>query len=193
MAISEVVGTVLLTAMTLVAGAAIFGYVNGQAGIASQAYGQAVGSNVGYLNERFAVVDMTFGTNSVTIWLYNDGHETLNLLQIRLYDSAAAQINLLYNYTVSGSTKTNYFYDLRSAQSTECKTSATSPTDYEPQVTVSAFSASIGTTSVIQLSFPSATSTSCPSYGQTFTVGTNYAVTVVGANGHTQTYYEVYE
>ena len=191
-AISEVVGTVLVTAITIVAGAAIFGYVSSQAGTASQAYGQAVGSNVNYLNEKFAVVDMTFGTNSVTVWIYNDGHETLNLQQVRLYDSASSQISLLYNYTVSGSTKSDYFYDLRSTQSSQCKASATSPTNYEPQGTVSTFSVSVGDTKVIQLSFPSSTNSNCPSYGQGFAVGENYAVTLVGANGHSQTFYEVY-
>ncbi len=32
-ALSEVIGTVLVASMTLIAGAAIFGYVNGQAGV----------------------------------------------------------------------------------------------------------------------------------------------------------------
>ncbi len=178
--------------MTMVAGAAIFTYVNGQAGTASQAYGQAVGTNVNYLNEKFAIVDMTFGSNSVTVWIYNEGQETLGLLQIRLYDSATSQLDFLYNYTLSGSAKTDYFYDLRSAQSGQCKTSATSPTNYEPQGTVSTFSGLTGTTKVIQLLFPSSTNANCPSYGQVFSAGTDYAVTIVGVNGHSQTFYEVY-
>lgn len=190
-ALSEVVGTVLTAAMTIIAGAAIFGYVNGQAGTSAQAYGNNVAGSINYLNEKFAVVDLSFGTSSVTVWIYNNGHAGLNLLQMRLYDSSGTQINFLYNYTVSGSSKTDYFYDLRSSLSTECKTSATSPTNYEPQGTVSAFSESVTLTKVIQLSFPSTTNSNCPSYGQSFTAGTTYVVTVVGANGNSVTFYQV--
>ena len=57
--ISEVVAAVLTIAITLIAGAALFGYVNGQAATSESNLGNAVGGNVNFLNERFVVPQTT--------------------------------------------------------------------------------------------------------------------------------------
>ncbi len=199
-AISEVVGTVLLTAMTLVAGAAIFGYVNGQAGVASQAYGQSVGNSVQYLEEKFAVVDMaaanvTCGTStcsSFTLWIYNTGKIQLSIFQVRLYDEASPSkwsLDLLYNYsTLSGST-VGRVHDL-AAGASDCAIAATSYVT--PALTgSSAFAAQIGDVETLQLIVPPSSAVpsgaTCPSFGQLVHTDT-YIATVVGLYGNSVTY-----
>ena len=110
--ISDLMATVLLVAMTLIAGAALFGYVNGQAANSETSLGNANASNVNFLNERFVVVDMavpSFGTPnctvvscSATIWIYNNGGLTLNIEQIVLYQASNKQ-NLYVVFDGSGS------------------------------------------------------------------------------------------
>lgn len=179
----------LTAAITLIAGAAIFGYVNGQAGNASQAYGQQVGNSIQYLEEKFTVIDMSWtSTTSVTIWVYNTGSIQLNLLQVRLYDSAG-KVDLLYNYSTISGTVVNRVFDLNSTSSDHCGTSASS---YEsPPISGSgSFADPISYTSTIELTIP-ATATGCPSYGQTFNSGTTYLVSVVGIYGNSFTYSQV--
>ena len=59
-AVSELMGTLLMIGITLVAGAAVIGWVNGQAGASEQAYGSNVAANVNYLREHFVIVNVQF-------------------------------------------------------------------------------------------------------------------------------------
>ncbi|MDG6990961.1 MAG: hypothetical protein JRM99_06015 [Nitrososphaerota archaeon] len=202
-ALSEVVGTVLVAAMTIIAGAAIFGYVNGEAGTASQAYGQAVGNSVQYLEEKFSVVDMaaanvTCGTStcaSFTIWIYNTGKIQLSLLQVRVYDPSSPSgwnLNLLYNYSTIGGSSVNRIHDL-AAGASKCGITATS---YEtpPMTGSGSFAAAISNTATIQLIVPptsaAPTGATCPSFGQLAHTDTYFAA-VVGLYGNTNTYSQV--
>ena len=84
-AVSELVGTLLMISITLVAGAAVIGWVNGQAGSSEQAYGANVNANVNYLREHFVIVNIQFpslncaGTspnrycNQMQISIFNNG------------------------------------------------------------------------------------------------------------------------
>ena len=188
--------------MTLVAGAAIFGYVNSQAGVASQAYGQSVGNSVQYLEEKFTVVDMSWGTTTcgtgscaaVTIWLYNTGSIALSLDQVRLYgvNSTGTSLDLLYNYSSTGGTQTNRVYDLLSAGTQQCGIAATS---YEsPAMTGSgSFSAAISSTGTMELIIPptsaAPTGQTCPSFGlASASPTTTYYVDAVGTYGNSVTY-----
>ena len=185
--------------MTLVAGAAIWGYVNGQAGVASQAYGQSVGNSVQYLEEKFTVVDMqvsnvTCGLTSCasfTLWVYNTGRIQLTLEQVRVYDSSR-KVNLLYNYsTIAGST-VNRINDVLAGAS-KCGITETS---YESPgiVGTGSFAAAISYTATIQLIIPPTTATpagaTCPSFGNLAHTDTYYA-TVVGSYGNTNTFSQV--
>lgn len=188
-AISEVVGTVLVAAITIIAGAGIFGYVNEEAGSSAQAYGQQVGNSVQYLEEKYTVVDLVWSSStSMTIWIYNTGKIQLTLLQVRWYDSAGT-INLLYNYsTISGSV-VNRVHDLRSSGAGRCGTSATS---YEsPLITgPGSFADPISNTATIQLTIPPFSS-GCPTYGQNINLQSppdTYYVAVVGTYGNSFTY-----
>ena len=185
-AISELVASVLLIAITLITGFAVWGYVDGQAGTTEQAYGQSVGATANYLQEKFVVVSMDLNSSSetTTVWLYNNGNVGLRLVQVRLYDSAN-KIDLLYNYTVSGSAKTDYVYDLLSTSPGECKTAAST---YETPL-LSTVDAGSGTTQSLKLTIPpEPTGGGCPSFGQTFSSNVVYSAMVLAVYGNTVTF-----
>jgi len=182
-AVSDVIGAVLAIAITLVAGAAAWGYVRAQAGASETALqGNAVNTN-NLLSEHFGVVDMYFGTTtSATFWVYNTGSLTYSIFSVRLYSSTST-VNLLYNYTVAGGVKTDQVYDLRSNLATKCKTAAAT---YEtPAITVT--SVKVTNAQFFTMTIPP-TSGSCPSFGQTITAGTTYTVVVTGIYGNVVTY-----
>ena len=99
-AISELVATLLMVAVTLVAGAAVLGWVNGQASTSEQAYGASAANNINYLNERFAAESQVFSTaaglacsggagpgpgcTSASFYLYNDGVVSFTLQSIQV-------------------------------------------------------------------------------------------------------------
>ena len=63
------VGAVLTIAMTLIAGAATWGFVRSQAGVSENALQSNAANTNNLLNEHFGVVDMYFGTTtSTTFW-----------------------------------------------------------------------------------------------------------------------------
>ncbi|MDG6988555.1 MAG: type IV pilin N-terminal domain-containing protein [Nitrososphaerota archaeon] len=194
-ALSEVVGTVLVVSMTIIAAAAVWGYINGEAGVASQAYGQSVGNSVQYLEEKFTVVDVSWpatcptGTSAcATVWIYNTGNIQLSLLQIRFYDSAR-KIDLFYNYSSSG---TNYVDDVITGAG-QCALVATSSYANPPLHGTGAFADPMTQTATIELGIPSSAplGQSCPSYGQTISTTDTYFFTIAGIYGNSYTYSEV--
>jgi len=90
-----------MLAVTLIAGSAVFGWINGQAASSESAYGQSVANNVNFLNERFVVLTETFsgagtggacggGTSpnyqctGASFWIYNTGQVGFTLLTLRI-------------------------------------------------------------------------------------------------------------
>jgi hypothetical protein len=173
----------LAIAMTLVAGAAAWGFVNSQAGVSESALNSDGVATNDMLSEHFAVVDMYFGTTtSATFMVYNTGSLTFQIASVRLYDSAGL-VNVLYSSSGTGASKTDYVYDLKSTLTTECKTAAST---YEsPSVTTT--NVKVTNEELYTLTIPP-TTTNCPSYGQTFAVGTTYTVVVTGLYGTVQTF-----
>ena len=180
---SEAIGAILAISITLVAGAAAWGYVRAQAGASETALqGNSVNTN-NLLSEHFGVVDMYFGTTtSATFWVYNTGSLTYQTFSVRIYSSTTS-VNLLYNYTQSGGVKTDQVYDLRSGLANKCKTAATS---YEAP-TLTGTTVKLTNAQFFTLTIPP-TSGSCPSFGQTITAGTTYTVVVTGIYGNVVTY-----
>jgi flagellin-like protein len=98
--LSELTGTLLMVGITLVAGAAVIGWVNGQASTSENAYGNSVANNVDFLQERFAMVTQTFGSSSggacsggtspnfqctaASFWVYNSGKVAFTLYSIQI-------------------------------------------------------------------------------------------------------------
>lgn len=107
LAIAEIMGTLIMVAITLVAGTAVFGWVNGQAGSSENAYGQSVASNVNFLRESFSVVTtqvLGCGGSSCTtlnLTLYNRGELSLNVSSITV-----ATLNSSWSLTFGTSAST---------------------------------------------------------------------------------------
>ena len=188
-AASEAIGAMLAIAMTLIAGAAAWGFVRSQAGNSEGALqSNAVATN-NLLSEHFGITTMYFGavtsTTTTTFWVYNTGSLTFQIASVRVYDSAGL-INLLYSSTGTGGSKTDQVYDLKSSLSNQCQTAASS---YEsPSVTGT--TVKVTNQQFYTLTIPPTTS-NCPSYGQTFGVagsGTTYTVVVTGIYGNSVTF-----
>ena len=104
LAVSELMGTLIMIAKTLVAGAAVIGWVNGQAGASEQVYGQNVANNVNYLSEHLVVVNIQFpssgcsGTapnrycNMMLISIYNNGAVVDSLKSVTVVDKSGVTV-----------------------------------------------------------------------------------------------------
>lgn len=187
-AVSELVGLVLAIAVTVIAGAATWSFARSEAAASEGTLQNNVQNTNNYLGEQFKVIYMTFpSTTQVVIWIYNVGTLTFSPFQIRLYDSSGL-INLLYNYTASGSTKTNWVFDLMAGTPYYYTTCQLAGSSYETP-TISASTLKTSNAMTIALTIPSAV-TNCPSYGQTLQSGTGYTVVVTGLYGNVFTYYQ---
>jgi flagellin-like protein len=188
-AVSEIVGSVLAIAITLVAGAATWTFVRSQAASSEAALQSSALTNDNFLGEQFKVTDMTFGsTTQTTVWIYNLGTLTLSVFSIRLYDSSGL-VNILYNYTQSGSVFTNRVFDLRASSSYYHSACRLSGSSYESPV-ISSTKVKSTNIQTFALTIPNALS-NCPSYGNAFTNGTTYSVVVTGLYGNVITYFQV--
>jgi len=97
--------------LTVIAGAAVFGWVNGQAAVSENAYGQSAGGVSNFLREHFTPVTTTFsgpggaacsGTPVVCtvayVWIFNNGQLafTLSSLQVQSAVGSASPLNVIY-------------------------------------------------------------------------------------------------
>ena len=128
----------LAIAMTLIAGAAAWGFVRSQAAVSEGALNTGAVATNNLLSEHFSIVDMYFAaptsTSTVTFMLYNIGSVTDQVASVRLYDSAGL-VNVLYSSTGTGGSQTDYVYDLRSPLSSQCKAAASPTYESTPQGT----------------------------------------------------------
>jgi len=112
-AISELFATLLMVVVTLIAGAAVLGWVNGQAGNSEAAYGNSAANNINYLNERFSAESQVFSNNAggacsggagpgagctaASFYLYNDGSVTFTLKSIQIISTSATYpLNIIF-------------------------------------------------------------------------------------------------
>jgi hypothetical protein len=171
----------------LAVGAAVFGFVNQQAGVSSQAYGKSNGVTVNYLQERFEPVEINFNypngcsshctSSSLQLFIYNNGNTQNNFQQIEIYNLTAGSRTKI-DITYTGTYVTNI--------NTACKVAAT--TSYESPILGSggsAFSVSTGSINSVTLTLPS----SC--FSGKFDQGDTYYVDVLGIYGNIQTYFQV--
>ena len=173
--VSELVGSLLAIAITIIAGAAVFGYVNTQAGVTERQLGSGVGATVNYLQERFVVVDMYFASASqVTVYVYNNGNIALFPIEIILYNSGRT---LYLTYTAS-----TVAYTAPSCGSFTASTSYENPLLWST-ATSSGIQVSIQSFQAITLTLPTCS-------GASFVSGTTYVVNVVGLYGNNVIYYQ---
>ncbi len=181
------VGAVLVIAVTLVAGAAAWSFTRTQAAASEQVLQDNVQNTNNNLGEQFKVFDMTFTSTKVTVWVDNLGSLTFSPFQIRLYDSAGL-VDILYNYTQSGSVKTDRVFDLAASAPNYHTTCRLTGSTYESP-TLSTTTVRTTNAQTIALTIPGAVG-GCPSYGQTFNSGTAYTVVVTGLYGNVVSYYQ---
>jgi hypothetical protein len=162
---------VVTIAITLIAGAALFSYVNSQAGTSENSLGVANAANVNFLNERFVVADLGFGPGggSLSFWVYNNGEVGLMVQQVLLYDQGPIH-SLYFNFTNGLGTCDQSYVNCAAAPS--CGGQATiSPTIGE-------------TMTLIPPQTPAAQFTMTLPSGCTFTQNTTYYVVVTGLYGN---------
>lgn len=92
--IGELIGTLTMIAITLVAAAMAIGWINSQAQVSEGQYGQSVDNNVNYLREHFVLLNVQFtclsGTcNQVLVSLYNNGAIGLVIKQISVVNATS--------------------------------------------------------------------------------------------------------
>jgi hypothetical protein len=90
LAASEVMGAVLMLAVTLAVGFAVWAWARGDASSAEKNYGASVVSNINCLNQNFVISDANFSTSSgnlVTVWYYNNGNGTIRIGQTLISNS----------------------------------------------------------------------------------------------------------
>src|SRR2546422_1157668 len=95
--VSELSGTLMTMAITLVAGTAVFGYVRTQANVSELAYGQNVGSTLNFLQERFVIPLVSYSSNSVTIYVYNNGQTVNQFTQVEVYGPTRSAMDVVYD------------------------------------------------------------------------------------------------
>jgi len=104
LAVSEVMGSVLLMGVTLAVGFAVWAWASNAAIASEKSFGNAVGTNAGCLNLGIVIVNANFSStnaNLVTLWFYNNGHGAVNITNIQIGNSTKVDT---YNMVVS---KTN--------------------------------------------------------------------------------------
>lgn len=170
--VSELVATLLTIAITIIAGAAVFGYANSQANVTERQYGTAVGNSVQSLEERFTVVQMNYTSSKVTIWLYNMGSINFSPVQVLLYNNGRS-LYLLYNAT-----------KVISYQPTGCATVSPPGSDESPLVwnakTSSGLAVSMQSVQKLTLALPCAS--------ESFASGSTYTINILGLYGNYVTY-----
>ncbi len=182
--LSEVMAAVITIAITVIAGAALFGFINGQAASSENSLGVANAANVNFLNERFVVAQVVYdaypSTNEMTVYFYNSGQVTDNFASIVVF-AGQNGMDILFN-----STKVVFLMPSQKGcdvnggvQSFESTLLGNAP---------GSFSVPIGKITSITLTLPSCNLG--PSGSTIFSQGNTYGVKVIGQYGNSVTSYQ---
>jgi flagellin-like protein len=167
--IAEIMGTLIMVAITLIAGAAVFGWIDGQAGSSENAYGESVAANVNFLKESFSVVATSeFPTSCIggpcqnlTLVLYNRGEVTFTVSSITIatMPSDPNAWSMVFNMSAYGPAI--------------CRVAAITPNQ---KVVGNLLKTSTLSNPPYQVSIPAC-------WGNQMTAGESYAVTIQGVYG----------
>jgi flagellin-like protein len=192
--ISEVMAAVITIAITVIAGAALFGYINGEATNSENKLGTANAANVNFLNEQFVVAQIVYDsyptTNQLTIYFYNSGHVVDNFVSIDVFNSTSG--------TTNGDTPMNVLYNGTNVLNLN-KPGCNVPNPYgvyenellgnAPMGSNKPFSVPIGGIASITLTLPGS-GPHCAGGTGTFKQGNVYGVKVIGQYGNVVTSYQ---
>jgi len=165
----------LLIAMTLIAGIAIFGYVNDQAGVSELSYAQSVGGTLSFLQERFVTSLVTYTAGAITIYIYTNGQIPSQFVQVEVYGPTRSAMDVVYDAN---------FVTVSNPASCRGQTAASSSNE-NPMLGTAAGSLSVKVNYVgtIVLTLPSCS-------GLTFSAGNTYFVRLLGRYGNTAVYFQ---
>ena len=161
-------------AVTLVAGTTVFSYVRSQANLSELALSQNVGGTLNLLQERFVVPLVSYTSNSVTIYIYNNGQATGKFAQIEVYGPTRSAMDIVYD--------TNYATVSTPAScrgQTPAGTLETPPLGVNP----TSFSLKVNYVASITIKLPT-----CG--GLSFLPGNTYFIKILGQYGNTAAYYQ---
>jgi len=162
-------------AITLVAGTAVFGYVRNQANVSELAYGQNVGGTLNFLQEKFVIPLVSYSSNSVTIYVYNNGGATDQFTQLEVYGPTRSAMDIVYD--------ANYA-TVNNPASCRGQTAAAGLETPLLGVLPTAFSVKVNYDGSITMRLPTCS-------GLSFQPGNTYFVKVLGQYGNTAVYSQV--
>ena len=173
---TELVGTMLLLGMTIVAGFALFGFVRNQAGQSELSYAESVGGTNNYLAERFVVTLLSFTSNTVTVYIYTNGQIATQVAQIEVYGPTRSAMDVVYDAA-----------HVTTADPTSCAGQIQATSSYESPMLgtgTGSFDEKVNYAGSVTLTLPSC-------LGMKFSSGEVYFVDVLAMNGNTDLYYQV--
>jgi len=162
-------------AITLAAGTTVFSYVRSQANLSELAYGQNVGGTLNFLQERFVIPQVSYTSNSITIYIYNNGQTTDQFTQIEVYGPTRSAMDIVYD--------TNY---ATVSNPPACRGQTPAGTLETPPLgaNTGSFSVKVNYVTSITMRLPT-----CG--GLSFQPGSTYFVKILGQYGNTAVYYQV--
>ena len=210
-AVSEIMGTLLMVAVTLVAGAAVFGFVNGQAATSEGQYGNSVAENVNYLNEHFEILNVQFPAGNcqgtvptrycqvLQVSIYNTGSSALSVRSIMItgpvssvsatpmyvlatQTSTWAYTSSSFSTPISGCVPSNSQYTYTYTTTTVVSGTTTTVVTSNTDTTTVAIPQSMMPPAMFTITLPPRP-LSCP----WFLDGSNYQIQVLGLYGNTVT------
>jgi flagellin-like protein len=184
--VSEVLAAVITIAITLIAGAALYGFINGQAANSENSLGVANAANVNFLNERFVVPQVAFaeGGETATVYIYNNGQIENSFASVEVYCfiSAGLPCRSDLDVTFYVHTGSDFAVDNNDIGKAGCNVTANALESH----LLSAFRVPVGSVSLVSFTLPQ---WSCTSTGP-FASGSVYGFQVVGEFGNIVTYYQ---
>jgi hypothetical protein len=180
-----------MVAITLVAGAAVLGWVNGQANTSENVYGASANQGINYLREHFAPVTYTFSgcsgsprtCSGANFWVFNNGQLVLSLASVQIKNATDGTprnlVNIAYNSTGTKAGFTSYSDN--AGKTRQCSLSVSNSVFSGPGLW-GASAVPIGTLATSPYSVTVPTST-CSGVN-TFQVGQNYVITMTGVFGN---------
>jgi flagellin-like protein len=88
--ITPVLATIIMLGVTLTVAFAAWAWARGATGSTENNFNNSTGQNINQLKERLAIPTVNFSStlkNKVTVWLYNDGNITTNVVQVWVSNS----------------------------------------------------------------------------------------------------------
>ena len=162
-------------AITLAAGTTVFSYVRSQANLSELAYGQNVRGTLNFLQERFVIPQVSYTSNSITIYVYNNGQAPDQFTQLEVYGPTRSAMDIVYD--------TNYA-TVNNPPSCRGQTAAASLETPRLGVLPTSFSVRVNYDGSLTMTLPTCS-------GLSFQAGNTYFVKVLGQYGNTAVYSQV--